>query len=404
MSNSTLENPVKKGGWRRLFQGRFLFISILFHVLLILVATYLVVQTFAPRKKNFTAPPAAPQNKAVEHQVQMAQKKKTMSAPAPTKRVTTTGLAKIVLPEMPELPTTEPTKLTAVASPGMGTATGAGLGGGAGKGGGGGIPFFGAKASSGLKGTFYDLKQDRSGKPNDMKLLPEEQGKEFFWNAAPNQAYDAALTRFVRGGMSDSFLNRYFRAPDALYIKQIYIPDISADEAPKAFNLADKVKGRRWVVVYRGRVIPPQDGRYRFVGFADDTLIVRFNGRLVLDGGLVGATGDNKAREKDFYQQEGMPGVFHTYWGDTVTVKAGTSYSIDIMIGERPGGSFAASLLLEKIGEQYEKDSKGAPKLPIFKLAPSEMPRHGGAVPVVAEDTSWSVWKSQPPKESGSPF
>ena len=49
-----------KGNDRRRSRGKFLVISILAHVVLIVVATYLVVQTFTPRKKNFTARPRPP--------------------------------------------------------------------------------------------------------------------------------------------------------------------------------------------------------------------------------------------------------------------------------------------------------------------------------------------------------
>jgi hypothetical protein len=227
-----------------------------------------------------------------------------------------------------------------------------------------------------------------------MALLPDEQDGTYVMTSPPNKAYDAALVRLVRGGLSDSYLNQYFRGQNLLYSKQIYIPRISAEEAPKAFNLSDQVKGRRWVIIYRGKVTPPVSGRFRFAGFSDDILVVRFNGKIVLDAGLAGTTG-NKAREKDFYQNEGMPKVFHTYFGDTFTVKAGSAYSIEVMIGERPGGHFSAALLLEKIGVDYEKDGNGAPKLPIFKLGASEMPQQGQNIPVAAPDTSWSIWKDR---------
>ena len=42
--------------------------------------------------------------RALEHKVQMAKKQSTMSAPSMAKRITTTGLAKVSLPEMPAMP------------------------------------------------------------------------------------------------------------------------------------------------------------------------------------------------------------------------------------------------------------------------------------------------------------
>jgi hypothetical protein len=70
--------------------------------------------------------------------------------------------------------------------------------------------------------------------------------------------------------------------------------------------------------------------------------------------------------------------------GNSIQVDAGHVYPIEILIGERPGGEFTAFLLLEKNGAQYA----GAPKLPIFKLAPSPMPQGGNGVPAVAPNAT----------------
>ena len=90
--------------WQRVANSRFLFISILVHLVFALGATAYVVQTIvAKRKLTFiSAPPSPnPNTRALEHQVQMAKKQQTMSAPAMPKRIVSTGLAKVSLPEMP---------------------------------------------------------------------------------------------------------------------------------------------------------------------------------------------------------------------------------------------------------------------------------------------------------------
>ncbi|MEI8341617.1 MAG: hypothetical protein WCH43_08805, partial [Verrucomicrobiota bacterium] len=66
----------------------------------------------------------------------------------------------------------------------------------------------------------------------------------------------------------------------------------------------------------------------------------------------------------------------------------------DILIGELPGGSCAAWVLLEKVGDEYKKDTNGCPILPIFKVGKSVVPKMNGFAPVFSEDTSWSVWKA----------
>lgn len=83
-------------------------------------------------------------------------------------------------------------------------------------------------------------------------------------------------------------------------------------------------------------------------------------------------------------------------------VTAGSSYNLEIVIGECPGGSFTAVLLLLKEGEDYKKDARGNPILPVFKLAPSQIPDTKGGAPFTAPDTPWSVWKADKASGSGS--
>src|SRR5215210_30690 len=167
--------PPKPGLWARILSNRFLFISIAAHVLFGLAAAAYVVQTIAAKRKlTFTAAPPSPNpsTRSLEHKVQMAKKQNTMSAPMQSRRITTSGLAKVSLPEMPAMPAMN----TALSAPGrmagMG-GTGAGLGpsvgalGTTGGGGGGPVPFFGLRSATGggaLAGSFYDLKQDRRRK------------------------------------------------------------------------------------------------------------------------------------------------------------------------------------------------------------------------------------------------
>src|SRR5215212_10894695 len=92
--------------WERT-SGKFLLISIGVHVLFGLIAAVFVVQHYqATRKLTFKGGPPSPNpsTRALEHKVQMAKKQNTMSAPALAKKITTTGVAKVSLPEMPAMP------------------------------------------------------------------------------------------------------------------------------------------------------------------------------------------------------------------------------------------------------------------------------------------------------------
>ncbi len=129
---------------RKLFAGNFLIVSIAFHVLLGVGAAYIIVQQInAKRKITFQGGPPTvnPSKRALEHKVALGQKKKSGGAPAQAKRIATTGIAKISLPEMPAIAVTSdytPSRMSGMGGMGFGTGMGIGMGNGGGMGGGGG--------------------------------------------------------------------------------------------------------------------------------------------------------------------------------------------------------------------------------------------------------------------------
>jgi len=373
--------------------SKFLMISIALHILFGLGAAYWVVQRYqANRKLTFKAGPPSPNpsSRALEHKVQMAKKQSTMSAPSIAKRITTTGLSKVALPEMPAMPklAAPPVKMAGAGGVdvsfnpgGSATSSGGGAGGAA-------VPFFGfreAKGGGALTGHLYDLKQLKNGTPSKL----DEQN-----------AYPGEIARFVNSGFNESNFEKYFVGPNPLYTAQIFIPKIKSEQGPLAFGLGGRVQPRMWVVVYRGNVIPPEGGTYRFVGVCDDILVVRFNGRIVLDCGSMTPSGHGPQK---FYAGDGIQLKSDMGWykgsgrGEPFQVQGEQSYPIEIMIGEWPGGDFKAWLQIEKEGVEYEKDSKGTPILPIFKLAPSDVPHPVGEAPLFAKNGP--VWKAEKAKE-----
>src|SRR5688572_26659024 len=137
--------------WGRLASSKVLLISIAVHLLFAAGAGYIIVQNVAAKRKlTFSGGPPTtnPSKRALEHQVALGKKKNMMSAPAQAKRITTTGPAKVALPEMPAMPALSdvmPARLAGIG--GMGFGPGGGGGGGLGTGSGGsGINFFGLRA------------------------------------------------------------------------------------------------------------------------------------------------------------------------------------------------------------------------------------------------------------------
>ncbi len=388
--------------WRR-WGFNFLVISIAVHLLLGVGAGYLIVQTIqAKRKQTFTGPPkgANAPTRALEHQVQMQKKQHSMSAPPAVKRVTTTGNARVALPAMPAMPHTDmaivPMTMAGMGVTGISMGTGQGGGEGGGGGNGAGLNLFGLRTGgAGLLGTFFDLKQTPNRRPtkigeNSGRGLSKEAQKE----------YQVAVSQYIKNGMDDRALtSRYFKGAIPLYATQIFIPRMLAKEGPKAFNLESQVEPSRWIVHYKGAVIAPESGTYRFVGVCDDVMVVRFDGRIVLDCGSMYATDRPPARFFAFDGLEAMMGGGSWFKGcgegSAFDVEAGQTYPIDIVIGEWPGGEFKAYLQILKEGMEYQKDSKNNPILPLFRVAPGKTPTPAkGTAPVFMPDGP--IWKNAP--------
>lgn len=143
--------PLKPSLWQKATSSKLLVISVLVHLLFAAGATYFIVQRVqVKRKMTFQGgPPAVNASKrALEHQMSLGKKKAVMSAPAQAKRIMSTGLAKVALPDLPSLPSATdavPNRMGGIG--GVGNSFGGGGGGGGlGGGGGSGINFFGLRS------------------------------------------------------------------------------------------------------------------------------------------------------------------------------------------------------------------------------------------------------------------
>ncbi len=375
--------PVKPPwySWRRLGYN-FLTLSVVVHLLLGAIAAYVVVSVNYPRKKSFMgAPTTNPSQHAVEHKVSMAKTQQRSSAPVALARVVTKGVSKVALPAMPAIPVDAaltPVSMTGMGGRGLaGFGAGGGGGGNGGGGGGNGPNFFGARASGkGLVGTFYDLKQTPNRQPTAM-----DGGK-----------YLEKAGEFVRGGFNDVTFAPYYKAPQPMYADRIFTPNIPAELGPAAFGVQKEVEPRFWVVHYKGTVIPPASGTYHFVGMGDDLMLVRFNGRLVLNGSIVEHTEvpgqeDTGTQTAEHYAVKKGPGF---------QVEEGHPYPMDVLIGECPGGWSEAVLMIVMDGTSYTKDG-GRLLAPIFRLsANTALPvPPPGSRGYVAHAEGGPVWKLQ---------
>lgn len=227
-----------------------------------------------------------------------------------------------------------------------------------------------------LVGTLYDLKQTQQHQPTAMDL----------------KTYGKVVEEFLVKNWDESVLNRYYRVTHPLYTTQIFIPVMPASGGPKAFRMERRIKPSLWVIHYKGQVSAPSDGAWRFWGYGGEVCCAAINGKTV----LVGNHADVKTPAIRWKSAEppGRPaGSGKLVAGDWIELKAGQIVDLDILIGERGGGTFDCFLLVEKRGEIYA--AEGAPPVfPIFQLAPYDTP-----VPAKAKDAppfarNGPVWKA----------
>jgi hypothetical protein len=229
------------------------------------------------------------------------------------------------------------------------------------------------QSEAALMGVLYDLKQTQARKPTNVD--PE--------------TYSAVIDEFLSKGWDENVLNRYYRVSKPLYTTQIFIPNMNADQAPKAFGAEKTVKPSRWVIHYKGQIAAPEAGTYRFWGIADDVMATAVNGKTV----LVGNRRDTRLPKTNWHASErdgAHAGDGELRPGDWVTFKQGEIFDLDVIIGERPGGIFNAFLMVEKQGASYNTDKRGHIILPILQVAPYNTPTTRDA----DFATGFPTWKS----------
>lgn len=185
------------------------------------------------------------------------------------------------------------------------------------------------KTENGVVGYFYDIKQTPDRKETGASL----------------EAYHDLAQKFTKS-WDTSLLKDYYKTSEPLYLEQIRIPMIQADEAPKAFGVEKEVQPRQWIIHYQGTVASPETGTFRFLGFADDILVVAIDKKVVFDGSKNGLVENREA----------IPPWFK--------LRKGEKIPIDILLGEQPGGGFGAYLAI-----QNQKDEKELPQLVQFAKA-----------------------------------
>lgn len=148
-----------------------------------------------------------------------------------------------------------------------------------------------------LQGVFYDLKQTRNRQPSkdfsavstdgeyvDANLNPTLKIVQSFVNGTWQKGID------INGRVNYSALSAFYSPTNKVWISSFYIGNTSSATAPQVFGCPDDVKPNCWICIYSGYVVAPFSGKFRFVGFGDDFLVVRINRDIVFDYGRNSAT------------------------------------------------------------------------------------------------------------------
>jgi len=321
-------------------------LSILIHVGLFLVAGAFIVFTVLPKDEvKFEPPPP------VKHP-KMPIKKLKVRTKKPSKPKATAKLTAVI----------KKVDLNEIAFPDIETSgMGIGIGdGGNGSGGFGDLPdleeitVFGdpnIKIGNDFDGTFYDFKQTRSGNSIVMD----------------NEHFKIAVGKFVRDGWRTSSLSKYYRAKRKLHATCFMVPPILSVFAPAAFNEPD-VEGFQWIIHYKGKLVYSEPIKFRFWGHGDDILIVRVDGKIVLNAAWKGTEyyysdwNYHPAGDRTYSLGNNLAAI-----GKWITLEPGVPLDMEVLIGEVPGGVFASMLLVEVEGVKYPKNKFGGPILPMFK-------------------------------------
>ena len=366
-------------------------LSIAIHVGFVGVATFYVVSVVSEQRKvaftgggsgDGSGGPAAESR----HQVSVARQNATPVPSALSQKLVVEGASAVALPELPALGM--PASAVSASSGGPSGSLGGGLGSGAGTGAGAG-PGTGALRMM----PFGLLQPPKSGAlTGTLYLMPSDQYKN---NDAEVAGFKKWMKSFSASNMPSSTLGGLPKSPKQLFTTQILIPQIVALEAPKAFGVDQQKKPVRFLIRYRGKVSPPRNGRWRFVGRGDDILVVRLSGKVVMESaapwekidvpGLTGWT------PRKFYTYSRLKYVV----GDWTQLNANTAYDLEIYMSEEPReGDTTAVLLVEEEGATYEKTGGDNPVLPPWTLAPDPAVAEGRlTAPILSKDAP--VWRSR---------
>ncbi|MCF7710624.1 MAG: hypothetical protein K9M83_05610 [Opitutales bacterium] len=375
------QKRAKRTFWQK-FGGEGFMASVAIHILLVLIAAFLIISVSKesakkdPNSFSTGSGGGAAGDKAKQFKTRLQPKNPKTTAKTPTRITSKSTTATIALPDVPTVAVSSMNAglMGGGSSKGFGGGSGGGIGSGMGVGRGNGKNFVGAfgasfKRSNALEGTLYDLKFSPSG-----KALGADAPQRI---AQIQKAFETMDRNWP--GTKALLDGRYRQAELKLYASNIFIPPRNAAEATKAFDCEKEIQAPGWLAYYEGNFSPSVTGKYRFVGMADDIMVVAVGGKTVLstfwpNSKLNVTRFEASWLPKDAGKTDGQglrfpPHAGGRFSGEWLELRKGQAYRIQIAFGESYGGLFSAALLIEQQGVSYPTAGRDT-QLPIFMLEP----------------------------------
>jgi hypothetical protein len=239
-------------------------------------------------------------------------------------------------------------------------------------------------------GSFVGGVNNFEGTVYDLKIGPDHRG-----DGMNQDAYTRILTDFVANGWKEANFARYFKASKKLYTPAIWIPTTPSPSTAKAMNLDSELTPTFWVGWYHAKVMAPRSGKYHFVGFGDDILAVAVNGQLVFDGSLWPVTRAPQHMPWPFDRWSGLckwrgQNYGKLRVGDSFVVNTLEPVTIDVLMGDEPGGYYNAYLMIADESKTYPVGPDGIPLYPIFQLGSETIKRTGDEPPYSTVPEPWT--------------
>ncbi|MEO0415534.1 MAG: FecR domain-containing protein [Verrucomicrobiota bacterium] len=202
--------------------------------------------------------------------------------------------------------------------------------------------------------------------PGRIFTLPKEQWVN---RKVPGQEHQDLIGPLFVNLVNSAFLDRsqlesLNAKPGALFRGIV----ASEKELPKLFGVSSYPSRQGWMAWFRGQVIAPEPGEYRFWGYADNHLVVSVNGKPQLEAsrfdtsfrdGLIGVERKDHPSLPCLNATAGFrSGGWFTVGNDPI--------HLDILFGEMSNSHTSGLLLIEKKGGDYSQTIWGQKRFPLF--------------------------------------